>query len=196
MSIDENIDSFLRMLSPTAMALWLIFLYNRATNLAAPYVAQTQRTFEAIHKSFHPEAVLCFYDGVTIPVVLGHTIESNMDYAEKPRWFYSEGKFFEQKEQAQETGKSYPWLAADIMCDGKKVADITDFVIGLRYLGDKPPTPEYILGLWSYKNNCLLRRSHTQLVVIDGEATTHSFNFATTAADDASWLQSLGASAT
>jgi hypothetical protein len=132
-----------------------------------------------------------------VPVPYGNVIGSGEDYAEKPRWFYCDGKFVETiNDLAVVDTKGLPWLAADILCDGKKVADITDLVGSLCYVGDLPPTPEYILGLWSYRNNLLLKRTHTQLVVIDGEAETHSFNFPApavgTANNDASWLRSLG----
>ena len=189
--MDDRVDSFLASFSPTTVALWLVFLYNRATNLAAPYVAQAQKTVEAVRKSLHPDAILCFYEGVYVPVVYGNVTGSSADYAEKPLWYYCDGTFFEKPEYSSTPTKGLSWLAADIICDSKKVADISEFVTKLRYTGELPPTPEYILGLWSYENNLLLKRAHTQLVVIDNEAETHSFNFAATATDDSSWLKSL-----
>lgn len=189
--MNKYINNCLSSFSPATVTLWLIFLYNRATNFAGPYVAQAQKTVEAIRKSLHPDAILCFYEGIYVPVLYGNIIGSNSEYAEKPLWYYCDGTFYEKPEYFSGNTKRLSWLAADILCDGKKIADITDFVGKLRHTGELPPTPEYILGLWSYYNNLLLKRVHTQLVVIDSEAETHSFNFAATVRDDTSWLKSL-----
>lgn len=191
--MEERIESMIASFSPTTLVMWLIFFYNRATNIAAPYITQAQKTAEAVKKSLYTDSILCFYESIYIPVLYENSIGSNVAYAETPRWYYYDGTMYNTLDTLLKRDQlpTYPWLAADIVCDGQKVADITDFVGSLHYTGDMPPTPAYILGLWSYKNNLLLKRTHTQLVVIDREADTHTFNFSHTDADDPSWLKSI-----
>ena len=189
--MDRQIDAFLGTLGLT-----FIFCYNRLTNAAAPYVEQVQKSLEALRKSFAAAGVYCFYDGMLIPVYLGDTINYMNEHAEKPRWYFiSEDNIFVNDIHDFNSNselKRIPWLSADIICDGTKIADISDFIMNLRYCGEIPPTPEVLLGLWCFNNQYLLRRSHTQLVVICSEADTHTFNFSPTDVDDSIWRRSLG----
>jgi hypothetical protein len=189
--MDTQIDSVLR-----ALGLTLIFYYNRLSNAVAPYLDQVQKTVEAVRKSFIAAGIYCFYDGIPIPVYLGDTINSTNENAEKPRWYYiSENNIFVNSitDFSPDCNvKRISWLSADIMCDDIKVADISDFISDLRYCGELPPTPDVLIGLWSFNNQYLLRRSHTKLVVICSEGDTHTFNFAPTGVDDAAWRKSLG----
>lgn len=189
--MDTQIDSVLRVLGLT-----LIFYYNRLSNAVTPYLDQVQKTVEAVRKSFIAAGICCFYDGIPIPVYLGDTINSTNENAEKPRWYYiSENNIFVNSINDFSPDcnvKRISWLSADIMCDDVKVADISDFISDLRYCGELPPTPDVLIGLWSFNNQYLLRRSHTKLVVICSEGDTHTFNFAPTGADDAAWRKSLG----
>jgi len=189
--MDTQIDSVLR-----ALGLTLIFYYNRLSNAVAPYLDQVQKTVEAVRKSFIAAGIYCFYDGIPIPVYLGDTINSTNENAEKPRWYYiSENNIFVNSitDFSPDCNvKRISWLSADIMRDDIKVADISDFISDLRYCGELPPTPDVLIGLWSFNNQYLLRRSHTKLVVICSEGDTHTFNFAPTGVDDAAWRKSLG----
>ena len=189
--MDTQIDSVLR-----ALGLTLIFYYNRLSNAVTPYLDQVQKTVEAVRKSFIAAGIYCFYDGIPIPVYLGDTINSTNENAEKPRWYYiSENNIFVNSINDFSPDcnvKRISWLSADIMCDDVKVADISDFISDIRYCGELPPTPDLLIGLWSFNNQYLLRRSHTKLVVICSEGDTHTFNFAPTGVDDAAWRKSLG----
>ena len=189
--MDTQIDSVLR-----ALGLTLIFYYNRLSNAVTPYLDQVQKTVEAVRKSFIAAGIYCFYDGIPIPVYLGDTINSTNENAEKLRWYYiSENNIFVNSINDFSPDcnvKRISWLSADIMCDDVKVADISDFISDLRYCGELPPTPDLLIGLWSFNNQYLLRRSHTKLVVICSEGDTHTFNFAPTSVDDAAWRKSLG----
>jgi hypothetical protein len=189
--MDRQIDSLL-----ATLGLAFIFYYNRFTNIATPYVLQAQKSLEALRKSFAAAGVYCFYDGVPTPVYLGDTMNSTDENAEKPRWYFiSENNVFLNdinNFNSNSELKQFPWLSADIICDGSKVADISDFVMNLRYCGELPPTPDVILSLWCFNKQYLLRRSQTQLVVICSEADTHTFNFSPTGVDDTTWRRSLG----
>ena len=170
--------------------------YYRLTTTLSPYIDQVNRTLSAIKNSFSQPTrdVLGFYEGVPIC----RTILQENIAAEKPQWYFYEHYNTFVRDIADnyniDAVKSFPWLSADIICDGKKIADITDFVSTIYYIGALPPTPDVILTLWCYKEGYLLRRSHTQLVVICNEGDTHSFNFSPTPANDEPWLKSLGLS--
>jgi len=189
--MDTQIDTVLR-----ALGLTLIFYYNRLSNIVTPYVDQAQKTVEAVRKSFSAAGIYCFYDGIPIPVYLGDTINSTNENAEKPHWYYiSENNIFVNSINDFSPDcnvKRISWLSADIMCGDTKVADISDFILDLRYCGELPPTPDVLIGLWSFNNQYLLHRSHTKLVVICSEGDTHTFNFGPTGVDDAAWHKSLG----
>jgi hypothetical protein len=189
--MNSQIDTVLR-----ALGLTLIFYYNRLSNVVTPYVDQAQKSFEALRKSFVAAGVYCFYDGIPTPVYLGDTINQTNPSAERPRWYFISEKsvFTENINEFYSNSelKRITWLSADIICDGTKVADISDFISELRYCGELPPTPDVLLGLWCFNNQYLLRRSNTQLVVICSEAESYTFNFAPTNTNDTAWRRSLG----
>jgi hypothetical protein len=201
-SIDYGLNYILRIFSPATLGILMAYYYNRVTNATEPYIEQVKKTVDAVRSSFRGSGILCFYDGVPIPVNLGNTIGCNDScdsVAEKPHWYYmSDSKIFTGSiadcNSVAADCKRISWLSADIICDGKKVADITDFVSALRYKGTLPPTPDVLLSLWCFNQQYLLRRAHTQLVVICNEADTHSFNFSPipNPLQDEQWLRSLG----
>ena len=174
----SSLDSIIGLV-PASVAFWLLFVFNSLSTSftsAAEYVKKIQALYLELSR---PEYYI-FFKNSPYPYRLSNTHTWATGSAVPEFVYWANSKIFMPwvsndvyRVEQWENGNTLPLLSLDLVntSDDTVAYDLTDFIEGVRYVGDTIPTLNQVIAVWTLASNVVpnLAEMKIRYVNEDGE---------------------------